>query len=100
VPGKSLFKTSGFIFPSTAREKRRSMMNSKENLDILYEAGLSHTAIERLRKFRREHIEKDAVEQRRLAFVRWLVTTGRLSDSFSGSPASEENQKMLAYRQE
>ncbi|GHO89565.1 hypothetical protein [Dictyobacter formicarum] len=49
----------------------------------LLRVGFTLAQIERLSKLRGEHIEKEQQKasevQRRLEFMRWLVTTGRLT---------------------
>ncbi len=59
-------------------------MNSSESCESLLEVGFTPEQIEQLSKFRQVYAERErqqsAVEQRRLEFVRWLVTTGRLTE--------------------
>ena len=67
----------------TAKREGQMNMNSQENRQSLLEAGFTQTQIEQLAKLRRDHAEREkqqiSAEQRRLEFVRWLVTTGRLT---------------------
>ena len=59
-------------------------MGHKEDLEILRKAGLTEPQIYRLSKLRRNLVEEgkyqELVEYRRLQFVRWLVTTGKLTE--------------------
>ena len=59
-------------------------MNSEENREILRREGFTAEEANRLSALRRNYSEKErkqiAAEQRRLEFVRWLVTTGKLAD--------------------
>ncbi len=57
-------------------------MNSKEGNSSLLEVGFTPRQVERLSEFRKDYVEKQERQtltvQRRLEFIRWLVTTGRL----------------------
>ena len=59
-------------------------INYKEALQVLRRAGLTTPEIDRLYGFCRKYIasemDRASLDQRRLEFVRWLVTTHRLSD--------------------
>ncbi len=59
-------------------------MGPKENRDILRKAGLSEDEMKRLGNLRRVYAAEGKFQEfadyRRLQFVRWLVTTGRLTD--------------------
>jgi len=59
-------------------------MNSSESRESLLEVGFTPEQIEQLSKFRQVYTEKErqqiSAEQRRLEFVRWLVSTGRLTE--------------------
>jgi hypothetical protein len=59
-------------------------MNGEENCEILYRLGFTAEEIDRLSALRRNYSQKErkqiVAEQRRLEFVRWLVTTGKLTD--------------------
>ena len=56
----------------------------KEVDEVLHDAGFTTLEIARLHQLRRAYDENKSShispDQRRLEFVRWLVTTGRLSD--------------------
>ena len=63
-------------------------MNSegvKQSPEALLQIGFTSTEIESLSQFRRHYLERKQqqvlVELRRLEFVRWLVATGRLTNS-------------------
>jgi len=63
-------------------------MNSegvKQSREALLQIGFTSTEIESLSQFRRDYLQREQqqilVELRRLEFVRWLVATGRLTDS-------------------
>jgi hypothetical protein len=59
-------------------------MGHKEDRDILRKAGLTEAQINRLSTLRRNLAEKgqyqELIDYRRLQFVRWLVTTGKLTE--------------------
>ncbi len=58
----------------------------KEDLEVLRRDGFTDEEIQRLSQLRRDHTKleecRTAEEYQRLAFVRWLVATGKLSDQF------------------
>jgi hypothetical protein len=60
------------------------MMNYKEDFEALRRGGFTEEGIQRLSQLRRDHIKSEehrtSEEYQRLAFVRWLVASGRLSD--------------------
>ena len=62
-------------------------LHYKEDLEALRRAGFSEHEIERLTHLRRDRTElelpRDSAEYQRLAFVCWLVATGKLSDQFA-----------------
>ena len=62
-------------------------MGHKENRDILRKAGFSEDEMKRLSNLRRafaaEGKFQEFADYRRLQFVRWLVTTGRLTDQLA-----------------
>jgi len=59
-------------------------MGYKEDREILRKAGITEAEINRLSKLRRNLAEEgkyqDLIDYRRLQFVRWLVTTGKLTE--------------------
>lgn len=59
-------------------------MGHKEDLEILRKAGLTEAQINQLSKLRRNLPEEGKCQElsdyRRLQFVRWLVTTGKLTE--------------------
>ena len=59
-------------------------MGHKEDREILRTAGLTEAQMNRLSKLRRNLAEEgkyqELIDYRRLQFVRWLVTTGKLSE--------------------
>ncbi len=63
------------------------MMNFKEAFEMLRKAGFTTSEIDRLCRLRREHAENEMDQApanlRRLEFVRWLVATGKLTDTLS-----------------
>ena len=82
---RALLRITMCIFPKeNARFRKESEMNSSESCESLLEVGFTPEQIEQLSKFRQVYAERErqqsAVEQRRLEFVRWLVTTGRLTE--------------------
>jgi hypothetical protein len=62
-------------------------LNYKEGFEALRRRGFTEHEIEQLTQLRRDRTEleisRTAEEYHRLAFVRWLVTTGKLSDHFA-----------------
>ena len=60
------------------------MMNYKEDFEALRRRGFTEEGIQRLSQLRKDHIKleerRTSEEYQRLAFVRWLVASGRLSD--------------------
>ena len=64
-----------------------NIMDHQETYDILYQAGFTASEIDRLEKLRREYSENKqnrmSETYRRLEFVRWLVTTGKLTEQIA-----------------
>jgi hypothetical protein len=62
-------------------------MNCKEDAEVLRQVGFTEKEIERLNQLRRDstelELQQSSVEYRRLAFIRWLVTTGKLSEQLA-----------------
>ena len=60
-------------------------MGHKEDHEILRKAGITEAEINRLSKLRRNLAEEgkyqELIDYRRLQFVRWLVTTGKLTEN-------------------
>jgi hypothetical protein len=58
--------------------------NYKETLEMLRQSGLTRREIRRLQNFYRRYavneMDQSSLDQRRLEFARWLVTTHRLTD--------------------
>lgn len=63
------------------------MENRKEDRDILRKGGFAEIEMSRLSRLRKDHNERQkrqAVEShRRMEFIRWLVTTGKLTDQIA-----------------
>ena len=61
-------------------------MDYQEDCNILLKAGFTETEKNRLIALRRNLTEEGSnqklIEYRRLEFVRWLVTTGKLTERF------------------
>jgi hypothetical protein len=61
-----------------------SRLNYKEMLEMLRRSGFTTSEIQRLQKFYRGYaanaLDDAALDLHRLEFVRWLVTTHRLTD--------------------
>jgi hypothetical protein len=59
----------------------------KEDFEALRRGGFTEHEIERLTQLRRDRTEvefsRTSADYQRLAFLRWLVATGRLSDHFA-----------------
>ena len=62
-------------------------MNYKEDFEALRRGGFTEHEIQQLIQLRRNQTELEmsqtSAEYRRLAFVRWLVATGKLSDQIA-----------------
>jgi len=62
-------------------------LNYKEDFEALRRGGFTEHEIEQLTQLRRDRseleISRNSAEYHRLAFVRWLVATGKLSDHFA-----------------
>ena len=62
-------------------------MDRKEDREILRKVGFAEAEMNRLIRLRRDHHEKERLlalaEHRRLEFVRWLVTIGKLTDQIA-----------------
>jgi len=62
-------------------------MNYKQDAEVLRQVGFTEEEIDRLNQLRRDstelELQQSSVEYRRLAFIRWLVTTGKLSDQLA-----------------
>jgi hypothetical protein len=61
-------------------------MGYKEDRNILLKAGFTEAEKDRLYALRRNLTEsgrcQELIEYRRLEFVRWLITTGKLTERF------------------
>ena len=55
--------------------------------DMLYRSGLTRAQIESLGRLSKEYTAREicitSADQRRLAFVRWMVATGRMSEKIA-----------------
>jgi len=62
-------------------------MGQKEDREILRKAELTEAQMNRLSKLRRNLAEEgknqELIDYRRLQFIRWLVTTGKLTEQIS-----------------
>jgi hypothetical protein len=62
-------------------------LNYQGDFEALRREGFTEHEIERLTQLRRDRTElelsRTSAEYNRLAFVRWLVATGKLSDHFA-----------------
>ena len=62
-------------------------LNYKEDFEALRRGGFTENEIQQLTQLRRDRTELEmsqtSAEYRRLAFVRWLVATGKLSDQLA-----------------
>lgn len=65
-------------------------MNTQQALSLLRQGGWEETAIKRLTRFQstytRTELDRAPLDPKRLAFVRWLVTTGRLTELVPAAP--------------
>jgi len=71
------------------KEKYMNQIDRQDPCELLRTAGFTEAEIEYLGRLRRAYREKSSwltpAEERRLAFVRWLVTTGRLTEQVAWS---------------
>jgi hypothetical protein len=62
-------------------------MDHKEDRDILRKGGFAENEVVLLSRLRKDYTEKEKnqsqVVNRRLEFVRWLVSTGKLSEQIA-----------------
>ena len=62
-------------------------MDRKEDRELLRKVGFAEVEMNRLAQLRREHTERQKSEaiinNRRLEFVRWLVSKGKLTDQIA-----------------
>ena len=83
--------TGSPIFPMTISGLNKALVwlqqeqhRREDPCELLRTAGFTKAEIESLERLRRAYSEKSSwltpAEERRLAFVRWLVTTGRLTE--------------------
>jgi hypothetical protein len=66
------------------KEKYMNQIDRQDPRELLRTAGFTEAEIEYLGRLRRAYRETSSwlthAEERRLSFVRWLVTTGRLTE--------------------
>jgi hypothetical protein len=66
---------------------KQSRINYKDDFEALRRGGFTENEIEQLTQLRHDRTElelsRNSAEYHRLAFVRWLVATGKLSDHFA-----------------
>jgi hypothetical protein len=62
-------------------------MERKEDREILRKGGFAENEVNRLSKLRMDYNERERrqalADHRRLEFIRWLVTTGKLTDQIA-----------------
>jgi hypothetical protein len=62
-------------------------MERKEDREMLRKVGFADVEMNRLSRMRKEYKEREKLravaEHRRLEFVRWLVTIGKLTDQIA-----------------
>jgi hypothetical protein len=62
-------------------------MDRKEDREMLRKVGFGEAEVLRLAKLRKHHTEKERLlalaEHRRMEFVRWLVTIGKITDQIA-----------------
>ncbi len=62
-------------------------MDRKEDREMLRKVGFAEVEMNRLAQLRREHTERlkseAIISNRRLEFVRWLVSKGKLTDQIA-----------------
>src|SRR5260221_3610696 len=66
------------------KEKEMNQIDQQDPCELLRTAGFTEAEIGYLERLRQAYSENSSwltcAEERRLAFVRWLVTTGRLTE--------------------
>jgi len=62
-------------------------MDRKDDREILRKSGFAEGEMQRLSKLRQDYTEREkrraTADHRRLEFIRWLVTTGKLSEQIA-----------------
>ncbi len=62
-------------------------MDRKEDREILRKGGFAEVEMNQLSRLRKDYNERErrqeAANHRRLEFIRWLVTTGKLTDQIA-----------------
>jgi len=62
-------------------------MDRKDDREILRKGGFAEGEMQRLSKLRQDYTEREklqaTLDHRRLEFVRWLVSTGKLSEQIA-----------------
>jgi hypothetical protein len=62
-------------------------MDRKDDREILRKGGFAEGEMQRLSKLRQDYTEREKLQavadHRRLEFVRWLVTNGKLSEQIA-----------------
>jgi hypothetical protein len=62
-------------------------MDRKDDRELLRKYGFAEGEMQRLSKLRQDYTEREkrraAADHRRLEFIRWLVTTGKLSEQIA-----------------
>jgi len=62
-------------------------MDRKEDRDMLRKSGFAENEMDQLSRLRKYYAEKEkqqaAMTHRRMEFVRWLVSTGKLTDQIA-----------------
>lgn len=62
-------------------------MDRKEDREMLRKVGFAEAEMNRLSRLRRDHNERERLQaiadHRRLEFVRWLVSVGKLTDQIA-----------------
>src|SRR5260221_9928666 len=80
------------------KEKEVNQIDQQDPCELLRTAGFTEAEIEHLERLRRAYSENSSwltcAEERRLAFVRWLVTTGRLTEQVEARRQGKEEQSM------
>jgi hypothetical protein len=63
------------------------MMDRKEDREILRKSGFAENEVTSLSQLRRDYSERERrlmqAENRRLEFIRWLVSTGKITDQIA-----------------
>src|SRR5260370_22456011 len=83
------------------KEKEMNRIDQQDPCELLRTAGFTEAEIEHLERLRRSYSENSSgltpAKERRLAFVRWLMTSGRLTEQVEASRPGKEGQSTAVH---